>query len=67
MRVGDKVIRPDDVDQEMYWNTFKLMVNHEYKIIHILDNGLLVLENYLCLVHPDSIHLAKEKKGEEKT
>ena len=55
MKKGDYIVRPKEVDEEQYYNTTMLSVNTAYKVIHVLDNGLLVLENFLCLIHPDSV------------
>ena len=55
IKIDDYIVRPEDVDEEIYYNTTELSVNTAYKVIHVLENGLLVLENFLCLIHPDSV------------
>jgi len=60
--IGDIVARPEVVDEERYYNTTLLSVNTEYEVIHVLDNGLLVLKDFLCLVHPDSVISIKSNK-----
>jgi hypothetical protein len=60
IKIGDRVVRPCNVDEEKHYNTTLLSLNTAYKVIHILDNGLLVLENFLCLIHPDSVIIYKK-------
>lgn len=61
IQIGDYVVRPTMSGEgwkefeEKYYMTTLLSVNRAYKVIHVLDNGLLVLENFLCLIHPDSV------------
>jgi hypothetical protein len=62
MKIGDKVKRkPYGTIDVRYWSPGGdgMMINHEYEIIHILDNGLLVLEDYLVLVHPNVVEVVK--------
>ena len=63
MKKGDYILRPEIVDEEMYYNTSLLSINTPYKIIQVLPNGLLVLENFLGLVHPNSV-IKKERNME---
>ena len=54
MQQGDVVRRTQkEPENSVAW--MHLSINTDYEVEHILENGLLVLKNFLMLVHPNDV------------
>jgi len=55
IKSGDKVLRPEVVTDAHAGGVHGMSVNTEYEVEYVLPNGLLVLKNYLMLVHAEQV------------